>query len=178
VSIFSQSHTIDHNSLSVSSSVSLSHISLEFDGIFIYLLISNLSLQAFRSEAEAHLVPPYCYIRQNFIQQTSGFAGAAAERKEHDKQQKTKSDPVITDGDVGWNCQHPPGIPGTYHWLADSNFPAQFTVKNVVCFQTFSTQKNCEILKAFSPLFNFLSSFSPQTRKVVKMFWVFHLVSS
>jgi hypothetical protein len=44
-------------------------------------------------------------------------------------------------------------------------------------FQTFFTEKNDEILKAFSPLFNFLLSFSPQTGKVVKMFWVFHLVS-
>jgi hypothetical protein len=33
------------------------------------------------------------------------------------------------------------------------------------------------ILKAFSPLFNFLLSLSPQTEKVVKMFWVFHLVT-
>jgi hypothetical protein len=38
-------------------------------------------------------------------------------------------------------------------------------------------QKSSEILKAFSPLFNFLLSFSPQTGKVVKMFWVFHLIS-
>jgi hypothetical protein len=45
-------------------------------------------------------------------------------------------------------------------------------------FQTFFTEKNGEIFKAFSPLFNFLLSFSPETRRVVKMFWVFHLISS
>jgi hypothetical protein len=44
-------------------------------------------------------------------------------------------------------------------------------------FQTFFTEKNGEIFKAFSPLFNFLLSFSPQSGKVVKMFSVFHLVS-
>jgi hypothetical protein len=44
-------------------------------------------------------------------------------------------------------------------------------------FQTFFTEKNGEIFKAFSPLFNFLLSFSSQTGKVVKVFWVFHLVS-
>jgi hypothetical protein len=43
-------------------------------------------------------------------------------------------------------------------------------------FQTFFTEKNGEIFKAFSPLFNFLLSFSPQTGKLVKMFWVFHPV--
>jgi hypothetical protein len=64
------------------------------------------------------------------------------------------------------------------HWLADSIFPAKFTVKMLFVFQTFFTEKHGEILKAFSPLFNFLSSFSPQTGQVVKMFWVFHLVSS
>jgi hypothetical protein len=37
-----------------------------------------------------------------------------------------------------------------------------------IIFQTFFTEKNGEILKPFSPLFNFLSSFSPQTGKVVK----------
>jgi hypothetical protein len=45
-------------------------------------------------------------------------------------------------------------------------------------FQKFFTEKNDENFKAFLPLFNFLLSFSPQTGKVVKMFWVFHLVSS
>jgi hypothetical protein len=43
-------------------------------------------------------------------------------------------------------------------------------------FQTFFTEKNGEIFKAFSPLFNFLLRFSPQTGKLVKIFWVFHLV--
>jgi hypothetical protein len=62
--------------------------------------------------------------------------------------------------------------------LADSNFPAQFTVKNIVCFSDIFAEKNGEIFKACLPLFNFLLSFSPQTGKVVKMFWVFHLVSS
>jgi hypothetical protein len=45
-------------------------------------------------------------------------------------------------------------------------------------FQTFFTEKNGEIFKGVLPLSNFLLSFSPQTGKVVKMFWVFHLVSS
>jgi hypothetical protein len=43
-------------------------------------------------------------------------------------------------------------------------------------FQTFFTEKNSKIFKAFSPLFNFLLSFSPQTGKLVKIFWVCHLV--
>jgi hypothetical protein len=46
--------------------------------------------------------------------------------------------------------------------VADSNFPAQFAVK--------------KIESLFTPFQ--LLSLSPQTEKVVKMFWVFHLVSS
>jgi hypothetical protein len=49
--------------------------------------------------------------------------------------------------------------------LEDSNFPAQFIVKNVICFsdifQTFFTKKNGEILKAFTPFqlsFEFFTS--------------------
>jgi hypothetical protein len=42
----------------------------------------------------------------------------------------------------------------------------------------FSLKKMVKFSKLFLPLFNFLLSFSPRTRKVVKMFWVFHLVSS
>jgi hypothetical protein len=68
--------------------------------------------------------------------------------------------------------------PRAMHWLADSKFPAQYPVKNVISFSDLFTEKNGEIFKAFSPLFNFLLNFSPRTRKVVKMFWVFHLVSS
>jgi hypothetical protein len=64
-----------------------------------------------------------------------------------------------------------------FHWLADSNFPAQFTGKNVVWFLDIFAEKNGEIFKAFLPLFNFLLSFSLQTRKVVIFFWVFHLGS-
>jgi hypothetical protein len=37
-----------------------------------------------------------------------------------------------------------------------------------IVFQIFFTEKNGEIFKPFSPLFNLLSSFSPQTGKVVK----------
>jgi hypothetical protein len=64
------------------------------------------------------------------------------------------------------------------HWLADSIFPAQFTVKNVIYFSDIFHWKNGEFFKAFLLLFNFLLSFSPQTGKVVAKFWVFHLVSS
>jgi hypothetical protein len=60
------------------------------------------------------------------------------------------------------------------HWLGDSNFSAQFTVKNVDCFSDIFTEKNGEIFKPFSPLFNFLSNFSPQTGKVVKKLWKFY----
>jgi hypothetical protein len=41
-------------------------------------------------------------------------------------------------------------------------------------FQTFFTEKNGEIFKLFSPLFNFLASFSPQTGKVVRKLGKFH----
>jgi hypothetical protein len=41
------------------------------------------------------------------------------------------------------------------HWLGDSNFSAQFMVKNVICFSDIFQRKNGEILKAFSPLFWF-----------------------
>jgi hypothetical protein len=39
-------------------------------------------------------------------------------------------------------------------------------------FQTFFTEKNGEKFKSFSPLLSFLLNFSPQTHKIVKLFWV------
>jgi hypothetical protein len=44
-----------------------------------------------------------------------------------------------------------------------------------LCHNFFFLQYMCHI---FLALFNFLLSFSPQTGKVVKMFWIFHSVSS
>jgi hypothetical protein len=54
------------------------------------------------------------------------------------------------------------------HWLGDSSFSAQFTVKNVVCFSDIFTEKSSEKFNFFSPLLSFLLNFSPQ--KIVKMF--------
>jgi hypothetical protein len=48
----------------------------------------------------------------------------------------------------------------------------------LIVLQTFFTEKNGEIFKPFSPLFNFLSSFSPQTGKAVKKLSKFHHFSS
>jgi hypothetical protein len=44
---------------------------------------------------------------------------------------------------------------GCYHWLEISNFSAEFSVKNVVCFPLIFCQKLGGKLKIFSPLFWF-----------------------
>jgi hypothetical protein len=62
------------------------------------------------------------------------------------------------------------------HWLAGSNFPAQFTVKNVICFSDiFSLQKMVKFFTPFQVSFEFFTS---NWKSGENGLGFFHLVSS